>query len=385
MHLEKIISKYSSEFIFIRIISYLIDIFILLFFSSIIFLIIFMIVNKLQIFVYLSIFIITFLLYFILTEGISGYTIGKLIFRIKVVDYKGKNPGILKAFIRTLLRFFELNPICFLSLVAPIIAFSTNKKQRLGDLAASTYVLRYKDLIEIDNFKSYYNNDMDLTELDIQNMIKNNKINKKFTFIFLPISFIFIIITLLLPNLYYLNLSEKNKKFNISKTYTSYDKSLKLSLTSGWKKYNKNDSDTLLHIVNEANNLDIIISKYKKSDYKNSLINFYENEIESNYSKYDNIEKTELLNIVINQNEGIEFICYYKKNNKMYGNLFTAVEGNESFFLISSKGLKSDFESNKMILKNITKTLYLENENSDKKFHPEFEETLNNSRAIIEN
>jgi len=87
-------------------------------------------------------------LYLPILEGIKGYTLGKLILRIRVVNEKGYPPGILKAVIRTVLKLIEANPFLVGGLPAGIVTILTRNRQRLGDLAAGTYVVLAKSLEE---------------------------------------------------------------------------------------------------------------------------------------------------------------------------------------------------------------------------------------------
>lgn len=84
--------------------------------------------------------------YFPLFEGYTGRTIGKWLMRTKVVDAEGRVPGVEKAWVRTLARLLELNPILFGGIPAGMIALYSPTRQRLGDQWAGTYVLRDEDL-----------------------------------------------------------------------------------------------------------------------------------------------------------------------------------------------------------------------------------------------
>lgn len=85
-------------------------------------------------------------LYYLLLEGFTGYTVGKYLVRIQAVREDGRPPGFVKSLIRTLLRIVETNPLFFGAIPAGICALATKKKQRLGDMAANTYVLKVSDL-----------------------------------------------------------------------------------------------------------------------------------------------------------------------------------------------------------------------------------------------
>jgi uncharacterized RDD family membrane protein YckC len=85
-------------------------------------------------------------LYYPLLEGLTGTTLGKWIAHVKVVDEQGQTPGIGKAILRTLLRLIEVNPVLAGGLPAGIVVLTSKKRQRLGDMAAQTYVLKTSDL-----------------------------------------------------------------------------------------------------------------------------------------------------------------------------------------------------------------------------------------------
>jgi uncharacterized RDD family membrane protein YckC len=79
-------------------------------------------------------------LYYILMEGYLGQTVGKILFGVKVVrEDNGEVPGLKAATIRTLLRIVDG---LFSYLVAFITVLVTEKRQRLGDMAAHTLVVR---------------------------------------------------------------------------------------------------------------------------------------------------------------------------------------------------------------------------------------------------
>jgi uncharacterized RDD family membrane protein YckC len=78
--------------------------------------------------------------YYLLLEGLVGQTLGKLAVGIKVIaEATGQAPGIAAAAVRTLLRIVD-------GLLGYTVAFITvlvsPKRQRLGDMAAHTLVVR---------------------------------------------------------------------------------------------------------------------------------------------------------------------------------------------------------------------------------------------------
>jgi uncharacterized RDD family membrane protein YckC len=78
--------------------------------------------------------------YYVLLEGYLGQTVGKMATGIKVVtEATGQAPGIGAAAVRTLLRLIDG---LFSYAVAFITALASAKRQRLGDMAAHTLVVR---------------------------------------------------------------------------------------------------------------------------------------------------------------------------------------------------------------------------------------------------
>ncbi len=84
--------------------------------------------------------VVIFLLYYIFMEGYLGQTVGKMLLGIKVVREDTEEvPGLGAATMRTLLRLIDG---LFGYLVGFIAVMATAKRQRLGDMAAHTLVVR---------------------------------------------------------------------------------------------------------------------------------------------------------------------------------------------------------------------------------------------------
>ena len=80
------------------------------------------------------------LFYYVLMESLLGRTVGKWFTGIRVVsEVTGNRPGFAAAIIRTLLRIIDG---LFGYLVGFIIATSSVRRRRLGDMAAKTLVIR---------------------------------------------------------------------------------------------------------------------------------------------------------------------------------------------------------------------------------------------------
>ncbi len=86
--------------------------------------------------------ILLFSLYFIFAEG-KGITIGKLLMNIRVVnDFDYKPVKYRQCFIRNLLLVVDLIPYPLPGFLAIILSAKSPKKQRIGDLAAGTVVIK---------------------------------------------------------------------------------------------------------------------------------------------------------------------------------------------------------------------------------------------------
>lgn len=85
------------------------------------------------------------ILYFPVLEATTGGTLGKLVSGTIVVDNGGGVPSIGRILVRTLLRLFEVNPLLAGGIPAGLVANFSKTRQRLGDMAADTYVILRRD------------------------------------------------------------------------------------------------------------------------------------------------------------------------------------------------------------------------------------------------
>lgn len=143
MSIEQIALNMKNEIIFLRWVGAWID-------FGVIFL--FMLVSGLTVFgiptmrAYAVVNICFCILYYSVLEGFLGWTVGKLVMKIRVVNSSGNPPGVWKASIRTLTRMLEVNPIILGGLPAGLIATQSKSKQRLGDKITKTYVIPSRHL-----------------------------------------------------------------------------------------------------------------------------------------------------------------------------------------------------------------------------------------------
>ena len=78
--------------------------------------------------------------YLILMEAYTGWTVGKLILGLRVVDGSGGNIGLYKSVIRNLLRFVDGLPA--FNILGIVLIATSQSEQRFGDRIAKTYVTK---------------------------------------------------------------------------------------------------------------------------------------------------------------------------------------------------------------------------------------------------
>jgi uncharacterized RDD family membrane protein YckC len=83
-----------------------------------------------------------FLLYFILLEGAYGQTVGKMAVKIKVLKEDGTKIDYADAAVRNILRIIDAIPYFVPYLLGAILIWTSDMKQRVGDRAARTVVVK---------------------------------------------------------------------------------------------------------------------------------------------------------------------------------------------------------------------------------------------------
>jgi len=81
------------------------------------------------------------LLIFIVLQGLRGWTPGKLVMGIRLVNAEGRPPGMLRALLRYILWIVDGFPYIIPNLVGFIVALNSERNQRVGDMAANTFVV----------------------------------------------------------------------------------------------------------------------------------------------------------------------------------------------------------------------------------------------------
>lgn len=80
----------------------------------------------------------------VVLQGLTGGSLGKLATGVRVVQEDGSRPGIGRAFVRSALWIVDGLPCC-MPLVGLITMLATDRKQRVGDLVAKTFVVKASD------------------------------------------------------------------------------------------------------------------------------------------------------------------------------------------------------------------------------------------------
>jgi uncharacterized RDD family membrane protein YckC len=81
------------------------------------------------------------LIIFVILPGIKGVSPGKAMMGIKLVNAEGRPPGVLRAFLRYVLWIVDGFPYIIPNLVGFIVALNSARNQRVGDMAAGTFVV----------------------------------------------------------------------------------------------------------------------------------------------------------------------------------------------------------------------------------------------------
>ncbi|MEA2411956.1 MAG: hypothetical protein QOC77_2517, partial [Thermoleophilaceae bacterium] len=74
-------------------------------------------------------------------QGRTGKTPGKAMMGIQVVNAEGRPPGVLRAFLRYILLIVDEFPYILPMLTGFIVALNSERNQRVGDMAAGTFVV----------------------------------------------------------------------------------------------------------------------------------------------------------------------------------------------------------------------------------------------------
>lgn len=82
--------------------------------------------------------VVTAIVYFVVMEALCGATVGKLLLKLRVVNADGSPIGWRESIVRNVLRIVDGFA---LYLVGFIVVCTSEKRQRVGDMAAGTVVI----------------------------------------------------------------------------------------------------------------------------------------------------------------------------------------------------------------------------------------------------
>jgi len=84
------------------------------------------------------------LAYFVVWQGLTGVTVGKLVTRIRTVkeDDPAQPPGVGRALARWFLTFADAFPYIIPMLTGFVVALTNKDNKRIGDMVAGTLVVR---------------------------------------------------------------------------------------------------------------------------------------------------------------------------------------------------------------------------------------------------
>ncbi|MEK4730090.1 RDD family protein [Paenibacillus sp. FSL L8-0641] len=179
--------------------------------------------------------------YYLLLEGLTGYTLGKFVLRIQVVNGEGRPPGMVKSLIRTLIHLVDTNPLLFMGLPAGICVLVTPRKQRIGDMAANTYVVKVRDLGKVGRKK---------TGIIAGAIILTTIISMVFA-----VSLISMLITQIMK----------------PEVFTSKDSQFAVTAPWNWSRDNRINEDADIAIKNELTERYLIVLSEPKSDFDSSM------------------------------------------------------------------------------------------------------------------
>lgn len=97
-------------------------------------------------FYYLMLFVLSIIYGTFFEWWMKGQTFGKRLFRLQVMDAAGLKLDLYQVLMRNLLRFIDMMPGLYA--VGGAVAMSNPKLQRLGDMAASTVVIRKPPFVQ---------------------------------------------------------------------------------------------------------------------------------------------------------------------------------------------------------------------------------------------
>ncbi|WP_342425462.1 RDD family protein [Paenibacillus sp. FSL L8-0502] len=257
--------------------------------------------------------LIAFFSYYLLLEGYTGYTLGKFVFRIKVVNGEGRPPGFLKSLIRTLLRLIDTNPLLMGGIPAVISVLVTASRQRIGDLAAGTYVVKVRDLEPI-----------------------SKKTMKRSLFIFFTAMVIlgasFVNAIFILANSYVPPEAPVSKK---EQSYVSKDGRFQITAPLDWSTDPDREGKAEIAIFNPYIQKSVVVLSHSKKQLGNITLQQYGKKAENNLTKEWNLSSVgPVSNTTIHGYPALEFAIKGKKDVDKYITHVAIIETEKDYYQV---------------------------------------------------
>lgn len=355
MDIKTVTSKYNFSILILRFLAICIDI--LVFLVAFLYLEL-LFKGRIDINIIITFFSIVFI-YYALVEGITGYTWGKLVVGIKVVNEDLSVPGFSKGIARTAVKFLEFNPIFLLGTPTLMFILITKNKKRFGDILTNTYILRTKNLLELNEInvnkeisQENGNKDNSVKDINYKNIIKYKVI---------PIVFsIFFIIAVYKLSLY--------KYTNYQQILSAFQDKYQITVPLGWRENRKLNGDAALQASDEENkNYIIVICEEKQSILKNLTLDQYSKIAVNHIDKsIDNSKIISSTDIKINNYRGIlfEITGVVEKTKVRY--LYVILETKDNFNQIMAWTLDKNYTYNKEKLLKIIRSFKEDEEKLNK-------------------
>ncbi|MCD9020236.1 RDD family protein [Cohnella sp. NL03-T5] len=271
--------------------------------------------------------IVGFVSYYLLLEGLTGYTLGKFVLRIQAVNETGGVPGFVKSLIRTVLRLVDTNPLLIGGLPAGICVLVTPKKQRLGDMVAKTYVVKVRDLVTASRSKT------------------------------IILAVVFSILACVSVVSAVSGISALIRESNKSEVYISKDKQFQITAPSSWSNDSDLHQDADISISNRyAEKYFIVLSESKQGFDDGTTLADYEKIVEEHFVAEMGHKEFVMdpHHTEINGNPAIQFSFHITVDEFPATYLVTVVETQSHFHQLLAWTLKDKYSSLQVELSNIT-------------------------------
>lgn len=282
--------------------------------------------------------------YFMLMEAYAGFTVGKYLVRLKIVDEKLNKPGIKKAFIRTAARLLEVNPLFLGGLIAAGVVLGSRYKQRIGDMAAGTYVVKMKDIEEL------------LADEDAEATIRKPDARQKsirHRAVLITVIVVFAIMQLVIMATFLFD--EDNANGFIAK---SASKQTQITVPWGWDKDSTLNKDADIGVSSYHDESYVIVLNEKKSDFdsETTLEDYCTLVNEVMMEGIDNVEVSKPEEKSINGYDSRQLEIRGRVEGVDVAYLITFIETDNYYNQIIAWTIDDRYEQNKPVLQEITRS-----------------------------